>query len=68
VDCRLGAAWLGLPVLGRWFAGVKIAGIYILPALVGAFIGAFALPAMWKAKAAGLKPRGFDAHETQKAA
>jgi uncharacterized membrane protein YeaQ/YmgE (transglycosylase-associated protein family) len=62
------AAWLGSPVLGHWFAGVEIAGIDILPALVGAFTGAFALPAIWKAKAGGLKPRGFDAHETQKAA
>jgi uncharacterized membrane protein YeaQ/YmgE (transglycosylase-associated protein family) len=62
------AAWLGSPVLGHWFAGVKIAGVYILPAVVGAFIGSFALPAMWKAKAVALKHRGFDADQTQKAA
>jgi hypothetical protein len=35
-------AWLGSPVLGHWFERVKLAGIYLIPALLGAFVGAFA--------------------------
>jgi uncharacterized membrane protein YeaQ/YmgE (transglycosylase-associated protein family) len=52
---KLGAgwvgAWLGSPVLGHWFEPVKLAGIYVIPALLGAFAGAFALTATWKARA-----------------
>jgi uncharacterized membrane protein YeaQ/YmgE (transglycosylase-associated protein family) len=44
-------AWLGSPVLGHWFQPVKLAGIYLIPALLGAFVGAFALTATWKARA-----------------
>ena len=44
-------AWLGSPVLGHWFGPVKLAGIYLIPALLGAFAGAFALTATWKARA-----------------
>jgi uncharacterized membrane protein YeaQ/YmgE (transglycosylase-associated protein family) len=44
-------AWLGSPVLGHWFEPVKLAHIYVLPALLGAFAGAFALTATWKARA-----------------
>jgi uncharacterized membrane protein YeaQ/YmgE (transglycosylase-associated protein family) len=44
-------AWLGSPVLGHWFEGVKIADIYLIPALLGAFAGAFALTASFKASA-----------------
>ena len=44
-------AWLGSPVLGHWFEPVKLAGIYLIPALLGAFAGAFALTATWKARA-----------------
>jgi uncharacterized membrane protein YeaQ/YmgE (transglycosylase-associated protein family) len=47
-------AWLGSPVLGHWFEGVKIAGIYLIPALLGALAGAFALTASFKASAEGL--------------
>jgi uncharacterized membrane protein YeaQ/YmgE (transglycosylase-associated protein family) len=32
-------AWLGSPVLGHW--GGYIAGVYIVPALLGAFVGPF---------------------------
>jgi uncharacterized membrane protein YeaQ/YmgE (transglycosylase-associated protein family) len=32
-------AWLGSPVLGHW--GPSLAHVYIIPALLGAFIGAF---------------------------
>jgi uncharacterized membrane protein YeaQ/YmgE (transglycosylase-associated protein family) len=34
-------AWLGPAVLGHWFDSVMVAHIYILPALLGAFAGAF---------------------------
>ncbi len=44
-------AWLGSPVLGHWFERVKFANIYLLPALVGAFAGAFSVAAFWKAMA-----------------
>jgi uncharacterized membrane protein YeaQ/YmgE (transglycosylase-associated protein family) len=44
-------AWLGSPVLGHWFEPVKLAGIYLIPALLGAFAGAFALTALFKASA-----------------
>jgi uncharacterized membrane protein YeaQ/YmgE (transglycosylase-associated protein family) len=44
-------AWLGSPVLGHWFDPVKLAGIYLIPALLGAFAGAFTLTATWKARA-----------------
>jgi len=44
-------AWLGSPVLGHWFEQVKLANIYLIPALLGAFAGAFVLTASWKASA-----------------
>ena len=44
-------AWLGSPVLGHWFEPVKLAGIYLIPALLGAFVGAFALTSIWKSRA-----------------
>jgi uncharacterized membrane protein YeaQ/YmgE (transglycosylase-associated protein family) len=47
-------AWLGTPVLGDWFDGVKIANIYIIPALLPAFAGAFVATAIWKADAKAL--------------
>jgi hypothetical protein len=34
-------AWLGPAVLGHWFDSVILGNIFILPALVGAFAGAF---------------------------
>ncbi len=42
-------AWLGSPVLGHWFTVVKYADVYIIPALLGAFAGAFIATAYWKA-------------------
>jgi uncharacterized membrane protein YeaQ/YmgE (transglycosylase-associated protein family) len=44
-------AWLGSPVLGHWFEPVKLAGIYLVPALLGAFAASFALTATYKAHA-----------------
>jgi uncharacterized membrane protein YeaQ/YmgE (transglycosylase-associated protein family) len=42
-------AWLGSPVLGHWW--VHVQNVYIIPALIGAFIGAFALAYLTKAQA-----------------
>jgi uncharacterized membrane protein YeaQ/YmgE (transglycosylase-associated protein family) len=44
-------AWLGPPILGHWFERVKLANIYLIPALLGAFAGAFVVAASWKASA-----------------
>jgi uncharacterized membrane protein YeaQ/YmgE (transglycosylase-associated protein family) len=44
-------AWLGSPVLGYWFHQVKISHVYIIPAFLGGFIGAFLATAFWKAEA-----------------
>ena len=30
-------AWLGTPIFGRWFPGIEVNGIYIIPAILGAF-------------------------------
>jgi uncharacterized membrane protein YeaQ/YmgE (transglycosylase-associated protein family) len=49
--------WLGSPVLGHWFEPVKIAGVYIVPALLGAFALSFALTAAGKAVAEVSAPR-----------
>jgi uncharacterized membrane protein YeaQ/YmgE (transglycosylase-associated protein family) len=40
-------AWLGGPVLGHWW--FQIQNVYIIPALVGAFVGAFAVVVLMKA-------------------
>ncbi|MGH9355309.1 MAG: hypothetical protein ACRD10_04195 [Terriglobia bacterium] len=45
-------AWLGPAVLGHWFGPVMLWNIYILPALIGAFVGAFAATAFCRAAAA----------------
>jgi uncharacterized membrane protein YeaQ/YmgE (transglycosylase-associated protein family) len=42
-------AWLGSPVLGDWFNGFKIGPVYIIPAFVGGFVGAFLAAAVFKA-------------------
>ncbi len=47
-------AWLGSPVLGFWFGGFKIADVYIIPAILGGFIGAFLITAVCKAAAKAL--------------
>lgn len=48
-------AWLGSPVLGHW--AFHIQNIYIIPALIGAFIGAFAWSALVKASAGVQTPK-----------
>jgi uncharacterized membrane protein YeaQ/YmgE (transglycosylase-associated protein family) len=42
-------AWLGSPVLGHWW--FQSQNVYIVPALVGAFVGAFTCVALIKANA-----------------
>jgi uncharacterized membrane protein YeaQ/YmgE (transglycosylase-associated protein family) len=49
-------AWLGSPVFGHWFGHFEIAGVYIIPALLGAFTAAFASAAAVKAAAKALAP------------
>lgn len=41
-------AWIGQPVLGAW--GPNLFGVHWIPALIGAFAGAFGLTAWWKAR------------------
>ena len=51
-------AWLGSPVLGHWFERAKLANVYLIPALLGAFVGTFVVTATGKAlaKAFSTKP------------
>ncbi len=42
-------AWLGPAVLGHWFGPVMLWHIYIIPALIGAFVGAFSATACCRA-------------------
>ena len=42
-------AWLGSPVLGHWWFHIQ--NIYVIPALIGAFVGAFSLTFLAKATA-----------------
>ena len=42
-------AWLGTPVLGHWW--FQIQNVYVIPALVGAFVGAFSLAFLAKTTA-----------------
>jgi uncharacterized membrane protein YeaQ/YmgE (transglycosylase-associated protein family) len=49
-------AWLGSPIIGHWFESVKIANIYLIPALVGAFAGVFIVTAVGKALAQAFAP------------
>jgi uncharacterized membrane protein YeaQ/YmgE (transglycosylase-associated protein family) len=63
-------AWLASPVIGHWFEGVKLANIYLIPALIGAFAGAFVVAATGKglAKAFGMHETAFHVPEQRKAA
>lgn len=62
--------WLGSPLLGHWFEKVKMADIYLIPALLGAFTGAFIVPATGKAlaKVFGEREAAFGIAEKRKAA
>jgi uncharacterized membrane protein YeaQ/YmgE (transglycosylase-associated protein family) len=63
-------AWLGSPVLGHWFEKVKIGNVYLIPSLIGAFVGAFIIASSGKAlaKAFGMHEAGFGMPEQRKAA
>ena len=64
-------AWLGSPIIGHWFEPVKIANIYLIPALLGAFAGVFVVVATAKAMAKAFAPTiisGAVIPETRKAA
>jgi uncharacterized membrane protein YeaQ/YmgE (transglycosylase-associated protein family) len=64
-------AWLGSPIFGHWFERVKIANIYLIPALLGAFAGAFVVVVTAKAAAKAFAHTivsGAESHETRKAA
>ena len=50
-------AWLGSPVLGHWFERVKLADVYLIPALLGAFAGAFVVTAFGKARAKAISSK-----------
>ncbi|HEV2383029.1 MAG TPA: hypothetical protein VG206_24955 [Terriglobia bacterium] len=50
-------AWLGTPVLGHWFHGLVISGVYIIPAFLGGFIGSFLTTAVWKAEGKAMMSR-----------
>ena len=50
-------AWLGTPVLGHWFERVKLADVYLIPALLGAFAGAFVVTAFGKATAKAISSK-----------
>jgi uncharacterized membrane protein YeaQ/YmgE (transglycosylase-associated protein family) len=50
-------AWLGSPVLGHWFERVKLADVYLIPALLGAFAGAFVVTAFGKATAKAISSK-----------
>jgi uncharacterized membrane protein YeaQ/YmgE (transglycosylase-associated protein family) len=60
--------WLGSPVLGHWFAAVNIGEVFIIPALIGALIGAFVPAAMLKAEARTRMAPVLEVHKTQHAA
>ena len=50
-------AWMGSPVLGHWLNGLSISNVYIVPACLGGFIGAFVATAVFKAEAKVLTHR-----------
>jgi len=62
------AAWLGSPVLGHWFAGGEIGSVYIIPALIAGFVGAFLPAAIFKARAGAMHRTPVEVHGTQQAA
>jgi uncharacterized membrane protein YeaQ/YmgE (transglycosylase-associated protein family) len=61
-------AWVASPVLGHWFSGMVIAGVYVIPAVIGGLVGAFAPAALWKARTTALTPHVVEVQKTQTAA
>jgi uncharacterized membrane protein YeaQ/YmgE (transglycosylase-associated protein family) len=41
-------AWVASPVLGHWVVRLRVDNVYLIPALLGGFIGAFCATAIWK--------------------
>ena len=50
-------AWLGSPVLGHWVERVKLADVYLILALLGAFAGAFVVTAFGKVTAKAISSK-----------
>ena len=50
-----GGGWLGSAVFGHW--GMHSAGLYLIPALLGAFVAPFAITALCKVSAMTSFPR-----------
>lgn len=61
-------AWLGTPVLGHWWGAFGYMNVYIVPALIGAFVGSFMITAMWKANARALPTTYSGTTEMRRAA
>jgi len=72
--CKWIAGWVGgwvaSPVLGHWFDPIMYGHVYIIPALIGAFVGSFMLTASWKAAATayGLQATTARPYDVSKAA
>lgn len=60
-------AWIASPVLGYWFGGVSVGNQYVIPALIGAFSGAFMTTAVCKA-VVKMRTSGIESAETATAA
>lgn len=56
------AAWISSPVLGHW--AFQIAGVYVIPGIIGAFAGAFlavaSVKAIGEAMSRAAKPVPFE--------
>jgi uncharacterized membrane protein YeaQ/YmgE (transglycosylase-associated protein family) len=62
-------AWLGPLVFGHWFGPVMLWDIYIIPALIGAFVGSFIPTVSCRALAtAWAQPRTLERMEREHAA
>lgn len=62
-------AWLGPSVFGHWFGPVMLWSVYIIPGIIGAFVGAFAATALFRAAAkARAHPGSIESIEHHQAA
>jgi hypothetical protein len=62
---------MGSPIIGHWFERVQLANVYLIPALLGAFVAAFFGVATAKAIAKALAPTiisGAESHDMRRAA
>jgi uncharacterized membrane protein YeaQ/YmgE (transglycosylase-associated protein family) len=48
-------AWLGSPVFGHWVAPLRVQNVYLIPALLGGFVGAFCAAVLWRGSEAPQK-------------